>query len=1668
MLTIHPLKTTNLIRESYIRYLNTAYPFQEVELRQQFQQALNQPDMVVKGPLLEASPPFELGRNVAQLIEKGILHPDFRALASGQALPLDRPLYRHQEQAVTKVSQGQRNLIVATGTGSGKTECFLIPILDHLLRERAADSLTPGVRALLLYPMNALANDQLKRLRAILADFPDITFGRYTGETKDGQGQAETSFRNQFPREPLLKNELISRSQMQKTPPHILLTNYAMLEYLLLRPRDNVFFDGAQAQAWRFIVLDEAHIYNGALGAEIAMLMRRLKDRVVQSETGRLRCLATSATLGEDKSDYPASIKFAQQLFAETFEWQPDDPDRQDIVTADRIDPSALGPVWGAGQPAFYTALANKLRTADQGDLESSGQPNDRKIEQTLLDMLDIGRTHALPAEVLAAAERNLGEQPEPRNALLYALLEGDQRLRHLQTALSQEPHLLSDLGKTIFSDQAEGDPSNETLVALIDLAAHARPTPNDSSLLPARYHVFARALEGVFVCLNHKAHAPDQPYLFLNRHETCPHCENHMVELATCRHCGATYVVGQLSEDRHLHQIDEIEDKMVYFVLKAASVGLDEDEAIAAGEEIDQADDQLDPYTLCLGCGAIAEGQQDNRSCNCVNKPRQSLYRINLQGKSRRRIDPQDKGRLKHCLTCGSLRSGGVAQRFLTGQDAPVSVLAAALYQNLPPARNPEEEYPGQGRKLLSFADSRQNAAFFAPYLERTYNQILRRRLILMAVTEDEAGQQGKLRLQDVRHRLLRVAERADQFTQGQSFDEQQQTMYTWLMQELIAIERRNSLEGVGFLRFRLVQPQGWEPPQPLLSPPWNFSKTEAWDLICLLLDTLRQQGAVQFPDQVDPRSADFEPRNRPLYVRGDQSDKGIYSWKPTKGSNRRLDFLTKLLSRRETDMTEMAAKQAAKELLHNLWSHLSDPNGVWRAIMVPEHYGKQGIVYRLSYQFWEVVPTREAKVSVYRCQKCRSIAHVNLNDICPAYRCQETLAPIDELEQRRTDEQHHYQHLYTHLDPIPFQAQEHTAQWKNDEASKVQDRFVRGELNCLSCSTTFELGVDVGDLQAVLMRNVPPTTANYVQRAGRAGRRTDSAAFALTYAQRRSHDLAHYARPKDIVAGHIRPPIISLTNEKLVRRHVHSVLFADFFHKAMNQENRSFRNVGDFFIAPEDGDKGPTLLRQYAETYPEDLKAALVRIVPPDLQSELALADWGWLGHLWADPDRPADKHILDLAAGEVEQDLATLEELEGEAATAGKYKQADYFKRVGYTIRKRNLVDFLGTRSILPKYGFPSDVVELRTLYVNIPEANQVELQRDLKIALSEYAPGAEIVAAKKVWKSGGIYTRPDRDLPQYNYAICKDCNRFHRALNNLPSECQCGGSLTGHPYIIPEFGFIVAHSNQSKPRPSGEQRPRRIYASRTYFANYDTPTKADGTSLPLPDFADVEDVSSSQGQIAQRYSRYGLLALVNAGPDFRGFRICQTCGFTEPNQADDVKKRRGRKTKAKPHANPRTGYDCRGTMKTLHLGHQFITDVLELQFQGRLAQDLDYPQGWSILFALLEGASHALGIRRDDLDGTLYQQGGGGQSPSLILFDNVPGGAGHVQRVATELPATLQAAYGRVNKDCCGAETSCNECLRNFRNQPFHKELKRGVARDFLGAWLGALRVDLNTS
>ena len=1654
---IHPLNTTNHIRSTYLRYLRTIKPFQDEWYRQAFADAVDESDLLVKGPILEVALPYEKGQSIKDLVEEGVLSNKFANLQSPD-LPYTRPMYVHQVRAIRKAVSG-RNLVVATGTGSGKTETFLVPILNYLFREQENGTLSqPGVRAMLLYPMNALANDQMKRLRRLLENCKDITFGRYIGETdrSNDRDEAIRNFQKVYPREKILDNELFSRKEIQTNPPHILLTNYAMLEYLLLRPNDSTLFDGTTGQHWHFIVMDEVHVYDGANATEMAMLLRRLEDRIVGDRLGRLQAIATSATLGKGKQDYPTVIDFANNLFNLPFIWEENKPEYQDIVEAERVPVEKISAkLWGKGTPEFYHELALLL----------DHRPSEITAQIPYLSSFDkVIQKYAFP---ISYQEARLEATKNPETAIqryLYIILQGDQNIQTILCTLESGKTMeLKVLAKKVFGEKTD---SVQALIDLIDLAVYARADDDGLSLLPARYHVFARALEGAFICLNeagHKQLPPEkQQRLFLRRYKFCPHCHSRVFELATCTRCGTPYLIGeekpgfQLRDDKalgiqhianqnYLTQNSVMYDALAaqktnYYTIGAVLNEQDEDEIIADPDvtpDVINENIELEPKLLCTHCGLIQS--EGTRQCKCTEGSLIHVEKVAL-GRSHT---------LRRCVSCSTRHSKGVVYRFLTGQDAPVSVLADALYQHIPPSRaDNSDELPGQGRKMLNFTDSRQNAAFFAPYLERAHERNLRRRMITFTLQNDPDACKGILTLRDLLDRLIFRTKKANLFPK-ETDAELEKHMAIWLMQEFSPLDRRISLEGLGLIHFVPKVPSTWQAPSFMTSTPWSFDNQQSFNLIRFLLDTLRFQGAITFllDEKIDLYKHEaFAPRQREFSIRFNKSETkdGVFSWVPTAFSNSRKDFLMRFLGNKN-DMTELQKQQAVQDLLTKLWEHLTEASSPWNKVLVVRDLGgKRGNAYRISQDGWLIKPTLSDDLSGLRiCETCQNICREIIGDTCPTYGCKGHLTPLSTKLGLLKDNL--YRDLYLNSDPMVLTAQEHTAQWTSKEAANVQNQFINGEINVLSCSTTFELGVDVGDLQAVVMRNVPPTTANYIQRAGRAGRRTDSAAFVLTFAQRRSHDLSYYSQPETMISGKIKPPVTVLTNEKVIRRHLHSVIFAAFFRWAKISRSRTFTTINDFFFA-EGAQDGFTLLKEFISERPNELRESLTRIIPSvELRKSMGVDDWAWIDEL----TNSSDPKALDLAIADITNEVTELEKMRKEAREKDDPKsdaEARRLRAILEEIKSRDLLGFLGSRNVLPKYGFPTDVVPLMTDHLAIEDARKIELDRDLRMAISEFAPGSEVVAGKRIWRSQGLRLLPNRKWEEIHYAVCGQCKRFHwgYSASDVPAVCTCGTSLTESrntdlkgKFIIPQQGFVAANETTSP----GENPPQRTYASRIYFTEYRSPlTKA----VEERDLEPDPDLANSQVRVYKAISPHGWMALVNDGYG-RGFDICESCGWSQVvDFSQNAQKRFGK------HKNPFSQKDCSGKTHSYHLGHRYMTNVLELKFEGIRFEQAEM---LSTLYAILDGASEELGIRRDDIDGTLFYRDFH-QSPHLILFDTVPGGAGHVDRINKNLKKVFDTALIKVKNCECGKDTSCYNCLRNYHNQIFHDVLQRGMAIDIL--------------
>lgn len=1530
---LNPLAAGIGIETSYKRYLKTLLAPRDPELAIAFDEAVDRSTLLTKGPLLELTPPYAPGASLSDLIDDGVLHHDLRLLHS-DGLPMDRPLYQHQERAIRKIVSG-RNLVVSTGTGSGKTESFLLPIFNSLIEERSTGTLGPGVRALLLYPMNALANDQLKRLRTLLAGMPDITFGRYTGETKERADEAESVFTAMHPGQKRLPNELLSRQEMRANPPHILLTNYAMLEYLLLRPADLDLFDGEHSGTWKFIALDEAHVYDGAQGCEVALLLRRLRERVARGR--QLQCIATSASLTgrTPQTQGQEAVTFASRLFDAPFDYVTDDDGQQDLVTATRQE-------WR--EPPTWTLTSDELMSlaADDSDM--------RVLE---------GRGAEDHAQALRA----------------------ESTTADLTSILSRGPVAVTDLQTRLWP----GDPAADTkLEALVALGSKVHDT-SGNPVLSARYHMFVRATEGSYVSFTQAG-----PKVLLGRHLQDPDSGRAVFEFGTCTRCGAVHLAGEVaSEKGHRYFRPVAKDSRVKWLVITDSdqMGLlDEDEMTLSGDV--DTDATTGVGYLCTGCGALRNGLCQSDQC-----PGGPALRV--------REHPQTTRVMSKCTECGA-RARQVIRRLRTDVNAAPAVITTALYQHLPPASDESVEEVGEGRKLLMFSDSRQAAAFAAPYLDKTYGRMLQRRYLTQVITDPKYADED-LSADDLAALAMKKAKQAQYFPETATRLEIERAVNPWAMAELMAVDQRQSLEGLGLMRVSMLRSRGIELPRA-----WSalgLSADEAWALLEELLKTVRLQGAITLLDLVDIKQEIFEPRNTTVRIRSMDSDakKRIISWLPggrPGTANNRILLIRKVLA-------ELGSDVDAAKMLDSCWQFLLNSRYL---VTAADKFA--GDVYQVDHTKLRIRSGADSRW--FMCGACRRLTVNNVRGVCPHGPCDGVLTDFE--VPAVDDDANHYRSMYRTMNPVPLSAQEHTAQWASSAAAKVQKDFIDGKVNVLSCSTTFELGVDVGDLQSVVLRNMPPKTANYVQRAGRAGRRAASAALVLTYAKRSSHDLSKYQSPESMIAGEMRIPWIPIDNERIGRRHAHSVALAAYFRHRSENDGLTWKHAGTFFTPAAEGQDSPAAqVRGFLTPVPKSVQSAIDDVLPASVAVEIGAHDGSWVDRLC---------ELLSLAEQDIRGDLEMFRKLIEEAKADDKLNLGYHLQKTLKTIEARQLLGYLANKNILPKYGFPVDTVELRTSHCENEVGSRLELSRDLSQAIYDYAPGNQVVAGGKLWTSRGLHRLPKRELVEYQFRVCSTCEQFQcGTVLDVSEHCRSCDEPFGaiRTFVVPEFGFVADRKvDDVKPEP-----PTRNWGGATY----------------VEDIGDVLDTFTWESTGVQaRAGTRAKMAVISTGGG-RGFTLCGWCGWAEPAP-------HGRPSSKRAHKRPATGQDCNGSTRAVALAHRYETDVAEFTFE-LISYDKDSESSWlSVLYALLEGASEALEISRDDIDGSLSWSKDGKRS--IVLFDTVPAGAGASKKIAENLQRVVQFAVARVSRCDCGEETSCYGCLRSYRNDRHHDRLSRAGA------------------
>jgi Lhr-like helicase len=1208
-------ETINEIQAALRDYIEATYHIGHPTLIAQREYFLAEEGVLFRAPFFESTPRYQGTKKFADLELDPAAQTMFDSLTQDPRILFDPP-YTHQAEAVETAVRDGRSLVITTGTGSGKTESFLLPMLAKLAAEaanRPASFAEPAVRALILYPMNALVNDQLGRLRLLLGD-PRVTaqfekwaqrparFARYTSRTlypgvrtkekdqrrlkpigdfyiyildqandptsqwhddavkllatlgglgkwpakpdlKSWYGEKGTHWTNsagEFVRAVLQPHdpELLTRDEVLRSPPDVLITNYSMLEYMMMRPLERPVFDAtrrwleANPDENFLLIVDEAHLYRGAAGAEVALLLRRLRSRLGIS-ADRLQVICTSASF--DDPEY--ARQFAAQLSGKS---------PGDFRTVE-------------GHLAFRQSAA-------------IGTPDDAKALSAvpLADYYAAETDESRQAAVSEFLEyRSVSTDPgKSVGELLFAALESFEPMGLLVNETMQQARPVDELGATLFPgvDPASASRAASTLIAL---GSAARRSADDAGLLPCRVHAFFRGLPGLWACLDPECPAIDRQRhpdpgpvgkLYAQPQATCE-CGARVFELYTCRHCGSAYArayTNNVEEPDYLwHEPGGAFQSIAGSIAELSPLDLLLEPPLSGAPE---------PADLDLVTGRLTPGGRRMRSVFIPPADQRSGQVV--RGGGGDDGDDEDRqhsyGEFRPCGVCGeSARFGrSSVQDHLTKGDQPFQALVTRQIEVQPPGADYTDFAPLRGRKVLVFSDSRQVAARLAPNLQTYAMRDVMRPLVLRGWT-DMAAFQGFGQLISLDKLFVAVMIGAKR-------------LGVRLRPELKPGESMAAMERIGHLidegaldgnlqaQLELVTITDL-PPQSLLRAIYATLTDRYYGLAQLGLASIRELGKdtdelAKLPD-IPGMSTSTEGKlalARLWLAQWAQPTRGIWfpgmdsSWVSTKGG-------VKPSNGNFTAVANWLEASAAKTTFKNKWlppllTKFCEPLGGNKYRLLASRValqleGNWGYCQRCRY-------TQRPFPGVDRCVSC--LAHHTVLEIDPkndpVFRARKGYYRASSDRALNTPPE----------SPMNIIAAEHTAQLNAAQSDEVfskaeeyellfqdvditlpgSDEMPLSAIDVLSCTTTMEVGIDIGKLSGVALRNMPPSRANYQQRAGRAGRRGNAVATVLAFGSADTHDDHYFREPAEMIRGRVDDPELTLDNDEIARRHVNAYL--------------------------------------------------------------------------------------------------------------------------------------------------------------------------------------------------------------------------------------------------------------------------------------------------------------------------------------------------------------------------------------------------------------------------------------------------------------------------------------------------------------------------------------------
>lgn len=1395
-----PIKIYNERRSSYYKYIGSGLPFFREEYNQERNILIKETGTLSQPPIIEIVPKYHEKATLRDFcVVEGVdqeLDDFVNCGLFSQSGPIERKLYDHQYEALRAAHIEHKSIVVTTGTGSGKTECFLLPIIADLVKESRywGRQRNRAMRTMILYPLNALAEDQMIRLRKALNSRNDnqngaldwldknrngnrFYFGRYTGATpfsgikekvrnklleekrrliRDWNAAKNSGEKELLYHIPCMEgdsSEMWDRFSMQDSAPDILITNYSMLNVMLMRDNELKIFE--DTRRWLaedknnvfHLVIDELHTYRGTAGTEVAYLLRILLDRLgLTPNSPQVQFLATSASLEKNQQ----SIDFLSEFF-------------------------------GIDKNLFY----KKFTIISNPPQKAVNKPT------TLIPSNELYAYY----EANDSAENDMKFLSTVGCESFISVVNKYQLVQWLKYAMST-PRGILPLDVVSISKKLALDSEKALTITAAIIKVICKGESTNGFIMPLRVHFFFRNLSGLWACSSPNCRDAVRDYQFENRtigkfykrpRNICS-CGMKVLELLVCENCGEVFLGGFqiIKNDRTFLSVEKPigSDFINYCVLWKRN---DEDESKDKPED-----------------GWIRVSY-DPATGECKNDI-DGKYWLHIQESER---DTKFPHKCPNCEVSYKIEDDNSLtpiRRHSTGLQKITQILADSLIRSM---RNANEK----NTKLVLFSDSRQSAAKLSAGIELDhYRDVLRWAILHSLNGNDKAVEilnkyRKGSKLSNEEKDVFRSLNNTPTFREYIDYirDERDDLITDDALEVLNEFLNSASGQNLNYIEdevFKILLEQGINPAGPKPSVTGDNVAGfwfELYDFIQL---------------KVKPGLSDNKKRFEEKIRTSNKTEQitSIFSNKKRFFEELKLGYLSPSKDIEDPIWKELACaairilgeKRKIKNILSRYPATESFPRGIRNLIKFVFHISSNKDVEQKIEVLREILRSRgiidkhvvlltgegisfikaEVGSKYWICPKCKTTHMHHANGIC--INCYQKLGESHILtEQDISNSEDYYLSLLNNTDSVyRLHCEEMTGQTSKVDSRKRQrlfqeifldneNRVVEG-IDLLSVTTTMEAGVDIGSLSAVMMGNVPPQRFNYQQRVGRAGRRGNPLSIALTVARSSSHDQTNFIEYNRMVSDTPKDPYLEVRTIEIAQR----IVVKEVLYRALRRDSGAKDSVHGNFGLTENWSYNKKILEEWIDGNCSEI-CRIVDVVTNGTEISDKLKN-----------------EIIDYVSTCLIDDITYI-------ASSDTYTQEFLSER-------------LANAGLLPMFGFPTRV---RNLYLKDPVLqgklpSEDVVSRDIDMAINSFAPGHEIVKDKKVYKSIGVvdyeYDKLNHLIKPKNQSLnvykqplcrCNICGYSTIVETNQLDECPVCGNEMEHVKICSPLGFFIDYDKDT---------------------------------------------------------------------------------------------------------------------------------------------------------------------------------------------------------------------------------------------------------------------------